>query len=321
MTVGGSDAAIPARDSAWDPRADAAFLEALPLILDEVFREQRPEALVAAIAAGGEELVYDVTLSVEGVNPRVLAGRIFEQPPGAAEHGDRTVAMVELRTEGTRVWVPLEHAGVRLGEMVAELPGGAWIGSQQRAQLRRYGDLVSPLLYAQLEREELRRAALTDQLTGLANRRALDHELERLCAIGAQVSLLLLDLDGLKDVNDTVGYDQGDHLITSLARAIAESLRGQQVAARMGGDEFIVILPDATPKQARKLARRVSRRFARQPLHPGVAELSAGASIGMVSGRPGESPRDLVRRAARSMRSNKRRRRGDRDRDRERDAG
>jgi len=60
-------------------------------------------------------------------------------------------------------------------------------------------------------------------------------------------------------IHDTVGYDQGDHLITTLARAIAESLRGQQVAARMGGDEFIVILPDATAKQARKLERSCRR--------------------------------------------------------------
>jgi diguanylate cyclase (GGDEF)-like protein len=312
MTVGGSNAAIPAHDASWDDQADAAFLAALPLILDEVFREQRPEALVEAIAVGGEELVWNVALSVEGVHPRLLAGRIFEEPGPPVERGDRTLTMVELRTDGARVWVPLEHAGVRLGEMVAERPGSDWITAQQRDQLRRYGDLVAPLLYAQLEREELRRAALTDQLTGLANRRALDHELERLCREGSQVCLLLLDLDGLKEVNDTIGYDQGDHLISSLALAIGESLRDGHVAARMGGDEFIVILPDATPKQARKLARRISRRFERQPLHAGVAEISAGASIGMVMGRPGETPRDLVRRAARSMRANKRRRRSDR---------
>jgi len=315
MTVGGSDAAIPAHDSAWDDQADAAFLAALPVILDEVFREQRPEQLVEAIAAGGEELIYDLVLSLEGVHSRVLAGRIFDRPAAAGLRDDRTLTMVELRTDGTRVWVPLDHAGVRLGEMVAERERGAWMTAQQRAQLRRYADLVAPLLYAQLEREELRRAALTDQLTGLANRRALDHELERLCEEGAIVSLLLLDLDGLKEVNDTVGYEQGDHLITTLAGAIQDSLRDGQVAARMGGDEFIVILPDATSKQARKLARRISRRFARQPLHPGVAEISGGASIGMVAARPGEKPRDLVRRAARSMRSNKRRRRSDRDDD------
>jgi GGDEF domain-containing protein len=80
----------------------------------------------------------------------------------------------------------------------------------------------------------------------------------------------------------------------------------------MGGDEFIVILPDATQQQARKLAKRIVKRFARQPLHPRVAEISGGVSVGMIEARPGEGPRDLVRHAARSMRGNKRRRRTDR---------
>ena len=122
---------------------------------------------------------------------------------------------------------------------------------------------------------------------------------------------MLLDVDGLKDVNDALGYEQGDHLISVLARSIGEAVTRRHVAARMGGDEFIVILPDVTEKQARKQAKRISRRFSRQPLHPRVAEISGGISMGVIEARPGELPRDLVR-AARSMRVNKRRRRTDR---------
>ena len=61
----GSNAAIPAGDDAWDARADAAFLQALPVILAEVFAEHRSEGLTAAICAGGEELVLDVTLTLQ----------------------------------------------------------------------------------------------------------------------------------------------------------------------------------------------------------------------------------------------------------------
>ena len=154
---------------------------------------------------------------------------------------------------------------------------------------------MAPLLYARLEAEELRRAALTDQLTGLANRRALDYELEQLCADGTHLCLLLLDVDGLKDVNDALGYEQGT--ISVLARSIGEAVMRRHVAARMGGDEFIVILPDVTEKQARKQAKRISRRFSRQPLHRDAAEISGGISMGVIEARPGELPRDLVRRA------------------------
>ena len=312
MSVRGSDAAIPANDDAWDPRADAAFRQALPVIVGEVLCEQNLDALLAAICAGGEELIDDLTLAVKGLDRRLLADHIFTGNDLRHDATDDTVAMLDLRPQRVEVRVPLKHAGVWLCDLVANRPDGRWIAAQERGQLRLYADLVAPLVFALLESEELRRAALTDQLTGLANRRALDHELERLCAEGRHLWLLLLDVDGLKDVNDSLGYDKGDHLISTLARTITESIKRRHLAARMGGDEFIVILPDATQEQARKLAKRIVKRFARQPLHPRVAEISGGVSVGVVEARPGEGPRDLVRHAARSMRGNKRRRRTDR---------
>lgn len=312
MTVRGSNAAIPAGDDAWDARADATFHQALPVILAEVFAEQRSQALGAAICAGAEELVLDVTVTLQALDPRFLAGRIFADQPAPAVSEDATIALLDLRPDRVEVRIPLVHGGVQVAELVAAPPAGHWIGAQHRGQLRAYTDLVAPLLYARLEAEELFRAALTDQLTGLANRRALDHEMEQLCAEGTHLCLLLLDVDGLKDVNDALGYEQGDHLISTLARSIGEAVKRRHVAARLGGDEFIVILPDVTEKQARKQARRITRRFSRQPLHPRVAQISGGISVGVIEGRPGELPRDLVRRAARSMRVNKRRRRTDR---------
>jgi diguanylate cyclase (GGDEF)-like protein len=312
VTVHGSDAAIPANDDAWDPRADAAFREALPVILSEVLAEHQLDALLAAICDGGEELIDDLTLTVQGLDRRLLADHIFTEHDQPNDTTDDTVAMLDLRPQRVEVRIPLTHTAVRLCDLVATRPSGAWIGAQQRGQLRLYADLVAPLVFAQLEAEELRRAALTDQLTGLANRRALDHELARLCAEGTHLWLLLLDVDGLKDVNDALGYEKGDHLIGTLARTITETIKRRHIAARMGGDEFIVILPDATEKQARKLAKRMAKRFARQPLHPRVAEISGGVSVGVIEARVGEGPRDLVRRAARSMRGAKRRRRTDR---------
>jgi diguanylate cyclase (GGDEF)-like protein len=312
MTVRGSDAAVPADDDAWDPEAERAFDRALPVILAEVFDEERLDLLPEAMCEGVEELVPEVTLTLEGFDPRCLAGRIFGEPPPVPAREDDTIVLLDLRPGGAEVRVPLRHAGVRLGELVAARPGGGWIRAQERAQLRRFADVVAPLLHARLEADELRRAALTDQLTGLANRRALDNELERVCRSGSDVCLLLLDVDGLKDVNDALGYEQGDHLISTLARTIVEAVDEGTVAARMGGDEFIVILRDTTERQARKQAKRILRGFRRQPLHPRVAQISRGVSVGVVEGRPGEGPRDLVRRAARSMRGNKRRRRSDR---------
>ncbi|HET6850530.1 MAG TPA: diguanylate cyclase [Gaiellales bacterium] len=312
MTVRGSVAAVPVDDDAWDQEAQRAFESALPVILAEVFDEPLLALLPEAICDGAEELVPDIDVSMDGFDPRRLAGRVFDAPLPAPQDGDDTIAMLDMRVRGTEVRIPLRHSGVRVGELVAARPDGLWIRAQERAQLRSFADVVAPLVYARLEAEELRRAALTDQLTGLANRRALDNELDRICRSGVDVCLLLLDVDGLKEVNDELGYQQGDHLIAALARSIIEAVAEGTVAARMGGDEFVVILPDVTEKQARRQAKRILRRFRRQPLHRRVGEISGGVSVGVVEGRPGEGPRDLVRRAARSMRGNKRRRRTDR---------
>ena len=307
----GSDAVIPANDDAWDPRADESFRGALPVILSEVLAEQRLDDLLGAVCDGGEELIDDLTLTMQRFDRRLLADHIFIERGRPPDESDDTIAMLDLRPGRVEVRIPLTHAGVQLCDLVATRPSGGWIAAQHRRQLRLYADLVAPLVFALLEAEELRRAALTDQLTGLANRRALDHELAQLCAQGTHLWLLLLDVDGLKDVNDALGYHQGDHLIGTLARTITETITRRHIAARMGGDEFIVILPDATEKQARKQAKRITKRFARQPLHPRVAEISGGVSVGVIEARAGESPGDLVRRAARSMRVNKRRRRTD----------
>lgn len=311
MTVHGSDAAIPAGDDAWDDSAQRAFNHALPVILADVFNQRTVEALVAAIGSGGEELVDHVRVSLCGVDLGCLDDVVFGQPVNVAEPEDEIWALA-LRPQTVELRVPLVSAGARLGELVAQRTREGWLNAQARSQLCTYAGLVAPLLYCELQAEALRRAALTDQLTGLANRRALDRELERLCADGGQVCLLLLDVDGLKEVNDALGYHQGDHLIGTLARTLTESIAADHIAARMGGDEFIVILPGVTVKAARKRAKKIARAFARQPLHPRVAELSGGVSIGVIASRQGEAPRELVRRAARSMRSNKRRRRTDR---------
>lgn len=86
--------------------------------------------------------------------------------------------------------------------------------------------------------------AFTDTLTGLGNRRALDHVLEQLVADGVPFGLVNLDLDHFKRVNDTYGHAAGDHVLKTAARAMIDATRAQDTLARAGGDEFVLVLPD-----------------------------------------------------------------------------
>jgi diguanylate cyclase (GGDEF)-like protein len=118
---------------------------------------------------------------------------------------------------------------------------------------------VGFLLGRQVDR--LRGLATTDPLTGLANRRAfharLREEWKRARRAGSPLSLLLIDIDGLKHVNDERGHVAGDAVISSTARAMRSAMRETDVGARWGGDEFAIIAPATTLPMARTLAHRL----------------------------------------------------------------
>jgi diguanylate cyclase (GGDEF)-like protein len=116
--------------------------------------------------------------------------------------------------------------------------------------------------------DRLARLSETDALTGLANRRALRRHLEeefrRSKRYRTPVSLLLIDIDGLKQVNDTDGHAAGDRLIRVIAATIADGLRESDFGARWGGDEFAILEPNTSARAAHASAERLVARVATQ---------------------------------------------------------
>ena len=124
--------------------------------------------------------------------------------------------------------------------------------------------------------------AMTDPLTGLRNRRAADLVLDRLCAARAGFGLLHMDLDYFKAVNDTLGHAAGDFVLETVGRILREQLRAEDCAARIGGDEFVVIVAGRSdPKTLQAIAGRIIARID-EPMvfEGGTARVSA--SIGIV---------------------------------------
>ena len=109
----------------------------------------------------------------------------------------------------------------------------------------------------------LRRVSLTDPLTGLPNRRHSDRrlldELARVDRYKTPLTLMLIDLDGLKMVNDVSGHEAGDNAIRAVARTLQRTCRATDLAARIGGDEFVVLAPNITELEARTLAERIRK--------------------------------------------------------------
>ncbi len=147
----------------------------------------------------------------------------------------------------------------------------------------------------QLE-EQLMFLAGHDEMTGLLNRRRFREELERGVAYAHRYrhsgALLLLDLDNFKEVNDTLGHHVGDILVTEVAGRLRERLRATDVLARVGGDEFAVFLPQATPAQAQRVAGELVEHIAGQPFLTDEATVETRASLGVALFEPGEQPSD-----------------------------
>lgn len=105
--------------------------------------------------------------------------------------------------------------------------------------------------------EELQILALTDELTGIANRRALFRTGEQILRAGRTLSVVLFDLDRFKEINDTYGHLGGDRILAGVASALKTYTRYGDIIGRYGGDEFYLLLPDTGPEEARQLAERL----------------------------------------------------------------
>ena len=150
------------------------------------------------------------------------------------------------------------------------------------------------------ELERTRRDAETDSLTGLFNRRGWSRMLEREQArcerYGCPCTLMVIDLDYLKAVNDSEGHHAGDRLLRRMACVLEQTVRQPDVVARVGGDEFAVLLAETDFPQAERFKLR---------LEVALAEAGISASMGMAGWRAGESLCSAVQRADEAMYSNK----------------
>ena len=147
--------------------------------------------------------------------------------------------------------------------------------------------------------EIISRLAGTDALTGLHNRRSFSEHFTMAASAarrnGYPLSLISIDLDHFKCVNDTLGHNVGDLLLTEFSSLIAGMLRAEDMAARWGGEEFIILLSHSDENAAAALAERIRSSFERTP--NSAAPLPLTASFGVAESRAGEEEKELIKRA------------------------
>lgn len=158
-------------------------------------------------------------------------------------------------------------------------------------------------------RRDLHRIAQTDSLTGLLNRRAfeqiLTREMHRSRDTEKPLAILLVDIDRFKDVNDTWGHQTGDEVIRRVALSLQNSLRPGDALSRFGGEEFVILLRDATAMQSEEVAGRLRANVAGLADLPGSIRLTV--SIGVAASQVQEAPEELMRRCDEAMYLSKKR--------------
>jgi diguanylate cyclase (GGDEF)-like protein len=152
--------------------------------------------------------------------------------------------------------------------------------------------------------EHQRREALTDPLTGLYNRRAMDQRLGEIWAVpdATPLALLVLDIDFFKRINDTYGHAEGDCVIRWVAATLCRCVRAGDRAFRFGGEEFLVLLPDTTLDGAIKVAESIRRRIEVHHLaFPRNWQVPLTVSLGVASRQDKDDPVSLFERADRAL--------------------
>ena len=204
--------------------------------------------------------------------------------------------------------IPITYGESLLGVLNVESRSENAFSPQDVLILNTLADLLATALHNAFVFQKLQQQSITDGLTGIKTRRffweALSAEWKRASRSGRPFSVVLIDLDKFKQVNDSMGHFEGDLVLARVGRLLEQKSRQSNVVARYGGDEFIVLMPETGPEQAQVLAERLRQWLATDPM---LSEHQITGSFGVASfPMHGFSIEDIIRVADAGMYVSKR---------------
>lgn len=264
-------------------------------MVEHLAREHRPVAetdpAAALIAARGP-----VDLMIVNVSSAGFDGLRFVAQVRSSEASRRTpiLAVVES-SDRPRLLKALE---LGVNDILPRPVDPEELMARARTQIKRkrYADFLKEKLDYSLE------MAVTDALTGLHNRRYMAGQLQAMVSRAGQggdgVAVLVMDIDHFKAVNDGFGHDAGDEVLREFAVRLATNVRAIDLPCRLGGEEFVVVMPGASLEDATRVADRIRRDIEAQPfpIMGGAEGLTITVSIGVAASVAGDTPEALLKR-------------------------
>ena len=266
------------------PKVDAAVVELEPT-------GDEDERLLGSVGFGDEGAVRIFTGAPDRRDPRAVELSYF--------YAEEEEAGAVLEALG----VPLVTRGGRIGWLgVFSRDPEARFGEDDRRRLEEIAERVAPAIENARRFREARRLADLDALTALHNRRffheTLAREVDRAQRYQRRLSLVLVDVDSFKEINDRIGHLAGDAVLAEIGSRIRQVVRSADIPCRVGGDELAVIVPEIEVGQARQLVGRIQSAVSSQPIaRAGRVRVSAGVA----DLQPNDSPTTFFERADESL--------------------
>ena len=261
---------------AWDPelrrgavrRVTSAYPAPAPA--DDLAVE--PDSLVGSVCLDGNPRLWEDARTIAGIEPLYGAGALVPQT-------------------GTLAILALQRTGHTIGALVIGATEAGVIRPNDLRTAKLIAQLAASALEAAWEIEEVSRRSRTDQLTGLWNRRHFDEHLARVLneteRYDRTCALVLADIDHFKQVNDTLGHEAGDEVLKMVADVLREVVRTTDICARLGGEEFCMIVPETDLEGAVELAERIRANLEESTLHWREKEIRVTASFGVATYKAG----------------------------------
>ncbi len=311
--------------SLFQPVTDVVILTLIAALIARVRWKTRPVGLligaaILGIAVSDSELTHQVGLGTAAPGSVFANGWIagllclgVAALYAACFRRQTQQVVFDTATSRTGLWVPILPVALACAVAIALRSEDAAISDVLIWVMLAIVGLTLIRMYLALYLnlglgKALAHQASHDSLTGLPNRtllrRRLERELAAIDSAGEHVTLMMLDLDGFKEVNDTFGHSTGDQVLMQVASRVVASVRDVDFVARLGGDEFAVVLAQGLSDQTTTLARRVLAAL-ELPISMRATTVSVAASLGIAIGRLGDTADEVLRNADLAMYSAK----------------
>lgn len=279
--------------------------DAIGSALETAMALPKADAAVVELEATGdadERLLGAVGLDEDGA-VRIFTGAPDQRETRAMELSYQYAEEHASEAVHEALGVPLVTRSGRIGWLgiFSRDPGTRFDDDDLRG-LEELAERVAPAIENARRFREARKLADLDALTGLHNRRyfheTLAREVDRAQRYQRRLSLVMVDVDGFKEINDRIGHLAGDAVLAEIAERVRQVVRSADVPCRVGGDELAVIVPEVEVGQARQLVGRIQRAVSSQPIaRAGRVRVSAGVA----DLQPNDTPTSLFERADESL--------------------